>query len=762
MKEKMSKLNFKMKKFIKNIFIIILALVFVPQVTFAKSTGYQAIYEPTKLEIEDLSFDSVKFTDNTKTTSQSFGLSGLVYNKNNSDISIKTTVDYYDSSYHLLASQTNEQTVKSKRYNTYYQMSNLDILENHELSEIKYYELKIDNYELKKTEDKLYSIPSESNLYRSYDYVIDKYNVNIVVNENNTFDITENIEAYFNIPKHGIFRTIPLKNELTRLDGTKSKNRVKITNVSVNTKYSTLKEAGNYKIKIGSADETFTGAQSYEIKYTYNLGKDPLKNIDELYYNIIGDEWDTVIGNITFTIKMPKSFDASKLGFSSGYEGETFNDKIKFNVSDNVITGSYDNILLENNAITVRCELPEGYFVNASLQNKSLIFLMFLIPIVSLIVAFILWFKYGKDEPVIETVEFYPPEGFNSLDVGFLYNGKSSEKDVVSLLVYLANKGYIKISEIERTSLFSKEKDFRLTKLKDYDGNNIHEQLFLKGLFKDKNEVTSSDLENEFYLTVRKILNDVNTKENKQKIFMKETKTKSLVVLILIIASILVIVGIPTLDYGGVEELTITLFLTLFYVPFYAVLFIKNIQLVFKLLWGGFTLFHSFMFFLTMPIKDAILENNTYLFGMIVGVLSIIGMAFILSKMPKRTKYGNEILGKLKGFKNFLETAEKDKLEALVLENPSYFYDILPFTYVLGVSDKWIEKFETILIESPFWYDSPNTFNTRSFGRFMDSTMTSAQVSMTSVPSSSSGSGSYSSGGGSAGGGSGGGGGGSW
>ena len=100
----------------------------------------------------------------------------------------------------------------------------------------------------------------------------------------------------------------------------------------------------------------------------------------------------------------------------------------------------------------------------------------------------------------------------------------------------------------------------------------------------------------------------------------------------------------------------------------------------------------------------------------------------------------------------------------MVIHNPSYFYDILPYTYVLGVSDKWIKKFETISFQEPSWYDSRSTFNIVSFGSFMNNTMTSAQNVMSSSPSSRSGvsSGGGSSGGGSAGGGSGGGGGGSW
>ena len=116
------------------------------------------------------------------------------------------------------------------------------------------------------------------------------------------------------------------------------------------------------------------------------------------------------------------------------------------------------------------------------------------------------------------------------------------------------------------------------------------------------------------------------------------------------------------------------------------------------------------------------------------------------------------------------KTFDKEKLEALVMENPNYFYDILPYTYVLGVSDKWIKKFETINIEEPEWYNSMDTFDYRRFGRFIDSTVTSAQRVMTSTPAPSSSGGSSggfssggsSSGGGSSGGGSGGGGGSSW
>ncbi len=625
--------------------------------------------------------------------------------------------------------------------------------------------------------------PSKNYEYSSYDYVIDKYDIDIVVNLDNTFDITENITAYFNTPKHGIYRTIPLKNTVTRLDGTTTTNRTQVTNVSVDKEYSTSKEDGNYKIKIGSESFTLTGEQSYVIKYTYNLGKDPIKDYDELYYNIIGTDWDTVIGNITFTITMPKEFDSSKLGFSSGKIGSTENDKVKYNVNGNIIQGRYEDILLANEALTVRCELPEGYFVGAGLKVNIINYIVYLIPVVFVVVSVLLWYKFGRDNQVVETVEFYPPEGFNSLEVGFLYKGSAGKQDVTSLLIYLANKGYLKISETEEENLFSKSKGFKIIKLKEYDGDNVNERLFFNGLFTKKtrvglftksseqevlsiSEVTSADLYDNFYITMNKILSNINHKENKKKIFEESATNKSSIIKYMIIATYCLITIPPFIEYGDFSLIFFALlfpgigFTLLFWLllidtknvkPAYLSIFVKLILILWGLGFGGI----PWVTFVLPVLK----QDSVYYLGYILGIICVFGMVVCLKYLPKRTQYGNMILGKLRGFKNFLETAEKDKIETMVMKNPTYFYDILPYAYVLDVTDVWIKKFESISLQAPTWYDSPNAFDMITFGAFIDSTMTSAQNAMGSSPSSDSGG---SSGGGFSGGGSGGGGGGSW
>lgn len=589
-----------------------------------------------------------------------------------------------------------------------------------------------------------------------YDYTLDSYDVSINVNENNTFDITETIDAFFNTEKHGIFRKIPTKNKVVRLDGTTSYNRAKISDIEVNENFTTSNENGNKVIKIGDADITLTGEKEYKISYLYNLGKDTGKDYDEFYYNIIGNEWDTTISNVTFTITMPKEFDESKLGFSKGTYGTVDSSDIYYSVDGNVITGGFFGTLNPGEALTVRLELPEGYFVGASSNLSLFTILAIALPIIFLITSIVLLIKLGEKFPLVKTVEFYPPEGFNSAEVGFLYKGFANNEDVVSLLVYLADKGYIEIGEKEERSLF-KSKNFIIRKLKEYDGNNEIERIFLQGLFKTKNEVTCKDLYNKFYRTVNKITNILNDKENKHEIFQKDLLRKRYIIFVMMILTFIIITCKPVIEYLGVGALPFALlFPGLGFSVMIFMLSTNNDMSIkmFIILWG--LLFGGMPFaFMVVP---SIIQDRLYVITYIIGILSIIIMGIVFKKFKKRTRYGNEVLGKILGFKEFLEKAEKERLEELVFQDPNYFYNILPFTYVLGVSDKWIKKFEDISLKAPDWY-SGSSFTTATFGAFMASTMTSASKAMSSSPSSSSGG---SSGGGSSGGGSGGGGGGSW
>ncbi len=586
-------------------------------------------------------------------------------------------------------------------------------------------------------------------------YTIESYDINMIVNENNTFDITETINVKFTgYNKHGIFRKIPLRNMVTRLDGTESSNRAKISNININEPYTTSNESGYKVLKIGSSNETVSGRKTYKIKYNYNIGKDPLKDADELYFNLIGDEWDTSIGNVTFTITMPKEFDKSKLGFSSGYTTSTDSSNVYYTVTGNTIKGSLETGLSYGKALTVRLTLPEGYFVGASSNFDFIMLLEIGISVIFVIIAFGLWSKYGKDEVAVETVEFYPPDGLNSADLGFIYKGHSEQKDIISLLIYLANKGYLRIEEYEEKTLkVIKSKKFKIIKVKEYDGNNEDEKKFFNDLFKLKDEVTKDDLYDRFYLTLDKIAENINKKENQEKIFEKASLGKRIFLTVMIIIVFLFMGGLSVFKIGDLEAILIIGFIL---VSLLISLYKKPNMLTITLASLAFVIV---TFFCQVTV---IFSDGAYLAKFIIESICIVLLIIFLGIIKKRTSYGTEMLGKIQGFKNFLETAEKPQLEELVMSEPEYFYNILPYTYVLGVSNKWMKKFEDIALEAPRWYYGYVTFDSHSFNNFMDSTYSSISTAMTSSPSNTSSSLGGFSGGGFSGGGSGGGGGGSW
>ena len=136
--------------------------------------------------------------------------------------------------------------------------------------------------------------------------------------------------------------------------------------------------------------------------------------------------------------------------------------------------------------------------------------------------------------------------------------------------------------------------------------------------------------------------------------------------------------------------------------------------------------------------------------------------------MPARTKEGAALYGKVLGFRDFIRDAEYEKMKELSDQDPEYFYTIMPYAYVLGMSTQFAEKFAEMHLKNPDWYESDFRggffFSPIWYGSMMNS-MSHSFVSAAARPIDSGGgsfdSGSFS-GGGFSGGGGGGGGGGAW
>ncbi len=606
-------------------------------------------------------------------------------------------------------------------------------------------------------------------------YYIDTYDVDITVNEDNTFEITEKLRVHYDegANKHGIVRAIPLTNYVERADGSTNVNRVDISDVWVDTNYTTYEEDGEYCIRIGSASTYVQGDVDYVIKYTYDIGRDPILTDDEFYFNIIGTGWDTSIMSTDFTVRFPKEFTWSKdtLGFSHGYQGTGNYEGVTFRVENNTVYGYYHEELKAHQGLNMRLLLPEGYFVRGLSIWDYLGYVGYALPFLGFFFIYYLYQRFAKNDVIVEPVEFYPPDKMNPMEVGFYYDDYVNTKDITTLLIYLATKGCLSIEEFADT--------YKIHMLKYPSGENQEVRTFYDGLMSYADEtdtVYEEELKERFYRTIDRVRSGFDESGRRKKLIVPVGGYKFLGIisgLLSVFFSVYMVVYANTYDFSASLGISMmAAFLSMFVTTFAAAIlksvkrrFLAVLLLLPLLIFVGAFGFMTYNFFGPMLTRKPLI----LILGAI-GLLLGIGTFIIVAKMGKRTPFGNEVLGRVRGFRHFLDTAEKNQLEMLVEEDPTYFYDILPYAYVLGVSSKWIRKFDGIAMEPPQWYygyDDPMRINSRIDHTYNDlsSTMHSSPEPTYSSSGSSGGSSwtsSGSSGGGFSGGGSGGGGGHSW
>ena len=497
-------------------------------------------------------------------------------------------------------------------------------------------------------------------------YSISKYDVILNVLPNNVVQVTENITVNWNdVNHHGIYRFIPEWLEYTDKNNNTIKRKSLVRNLWSNSDpYTVDKVKKKARIRLGNAYKFVDlGEKIYSINYTYDMGTDPYKGFDEFIFHTYGDYWNTEIKNASLEIIMPKPLNNTNINFfADKMRQENITEYVNYNIMGNKIYTSLNrekylqdaNKHLEK-SLTVDIELPEGYFDCGNWNYGYGSIFVSLIIFGLTFFSFLIWFKHGKNYPkVSKTVEFYPPENMNSAEIGYIYGKQPSKKLTISLIIQLASKGIIKIDEIK-----NKKKQIKISKVTTSDIkysslSNLERTVYDK-LFRESDETILSEnktIYEAFEYTEINLENKFGDTINDQ-----ESNRKKLNIIIIIIAVII----LNAISYYTIEDLDPS--------------------------WN-------------------ILYNLSF--------LCIFINIFFAMLMKRKTKYGEKITAQVSGFRDFLVTAEKDRLEKLVNENPSYFYDILPYTYVLNVSKKWIEKFENIKMPKidmgNFEFDSDSSF----------------------------------------------------
>lgn len=698
----------------KAVLYLIFLIILIPSHVFAESytSYYNSIEKEMSFDVGDLSISSLWFVDNSSKESQMFGLIGDVENKSESVKKITVYVDYYTSLKELVVSLKRSWTVsleKEQRFDLLHSIN--EIKGERSASEIEYYTIKIEIEDGSNSSKR----PSLDSQYIGFKYVIDSYDVVVKVNEDNSYDVTEKITVHYNENGKGLIRKIPLKRNLIDIDGNGYKKRINILKAKIDAKHSITKEDGYYKLKID--EEVLEGTHDYVLNYSFSVSKDDSEYSDLLNFDIIDYSWDTVIGGIKFRIDLPKSFDSKKIYFLNSRDHLENRETLNYERIGNVIVGTYNDVLAPKEGLTLGIELEDGYFLQTKFNAEMYTAIMFIVPLISMVISFMLWFIYGKDDEVDDAIMAYPPKSLNSLEAGYFYKGYIDKEDVLSLILYLASKGYIKIVEIDD----SKHKKIKLVKLKDYDGHDSFERRVMDSLFVRERTHILDDNKEDIDGVVRSIIRILNSPKNRKKIFYEGDSYRKAIICLLMAITTIVLLVTPLYRFGTMNDLFPALLFIGLYVPAIYLLFSNKTSLLAKIVFGLVVVI-QFGTFLTLneTIYDSLFVDGNYSRPLIFGIVSLLVMAVCIKEMPKRTKYGNMIFGKVKGFKRFLESVSKDELDKLIKENPVYIYDMIPYTVTFGITDEWLKNYNDNLPFEPDWFQVSGKCDIQVFKLFLE------------------------------------------
>jgi uncharacterized membrane protein YgcG len=614
------------------------------------------------------------------------------------------------------------------------------------------------------------------------------YDSHIVVAQNGALTVTEKISviAEGDRIRHGIYRDFPTlyKDSFGRQYHV-GFHVLSVTRDGATEPYDVSSIDSGERIRIGSASsEVPQGPHTYVITYATDRQIGFFSTYDELYWNVTGNFWIFPIDRADATIDLPLGASITQFASYTGAAGSTANNARCEKYSSHTLHCWTTAPLGSNEGLTVAVGFSKGAVLPPTEAERRAEFIhdnagsvAAILGVAILLIYFgVTWFEFGRD-PARGTIVplFAPPKDFSPAAVRFVRRMAYDRKAFAAALIDMAVKGYMKISQDD-------DKTYTLTRTGKSEAESQlsnGEAAIGRELFDGLSD--SIELKQENHNHVSRAISALKTSlrnEDQRAYFVTNTGwfVGGLVILAITAAATALLS-----DNAGAAGFM------LFWLAGWSVGTSFLVHRVYDS-WGDAlhgpgsrilnTISAIFITAFATPFVGALVFVLFHFGGQISWMASAALIAggvatyvfYHLLKAP--TLLGAKVRDQIEGFRLYLDTAEKDRLEVLnpPAVTPQVFEKYLPYAIALDCENSWSKKFEAEAAAAgtdvsrgsyvPVWYSggSYDNFSTATFASSIGASMAAAAASAATAPGSSSGSG----GGGSSGGGGGGGGGGGW
>ena len=530
-----------------------------------------------------------------------------------------------------------------------------------------------------------------------YGFTIENYEANYNIASNRIVSVKERITVSFSgSQSHGIIRDFPLGG------GVQYRNvKAKCENSSDFSPSFALDDSSFLSYYL-QGNGIITG-QTRIYVITYNMIVPALTEEGYFPLNVLGYGWQASILAFRATITLPDELNAKPKLYSGRYGTKENDAQVEITQS-----GSKQYVITAENLkqSSSRDQVAPGITVDFSFKAGVLkphvdlsILYAFLLGMVLLGAACVMRLLKYQRPTLIKPVSFSPPNGMDPFLMGKLIDDKVDKGDYGALFFYLASKGYLRIDMTES------EKDptiYQTDKPLSDDEPKYCKQMY-NALFDDRNSVKISELSNSFYATADKMKTQVNRAAG------NNYRGAVFPILLFGLLAIMFLGGFAWLY----SLLMVSMVYRIWVITFVgcAVAFLPPAIGVNRFTRRRYKWKRGRLFFTVVGL---------FLLGVLLGLLfSLVpspafgwGTGFTLAVFSAAvgvvagdciipTKDHADVLGRILGFKQFIEFTEKDRIELMLKEDPELYYHVLPYAQVLNVTKAWTNKFKGLKISMP-------------------------------------------------------------
>ncbi len=515
----------------------------------------------------------------------------------------------------------------------------------------------------------LFLLPGNS-LAQNKTFYWERYDVDITLLPNGDMRFVETQALQFSGDTFSNgFMVIPLNqaDRITDISVSEGDTQYRESSSTLSGTFQVTEEAGDLYV-----DWYFTpttGLHTYTIRYTVKggviVGTSEQGDGDQIYWTIIPSDHPAPVLQSKVTVRLPDGvqpqvYEGSNDYLVAGYVNGTESDEVTITASEDgeTITYRLDSPIGSGETFEVRVQFPHGLLgiSEPAWQQQQRVgdSLMLVVGGVSVLLlvggvlgVVALWYLYGRDPDLNLPVPEYlsePPDNLSPAVVGTLIDEKADTRDVLSILVHLAQREYLTISEGEGNNQTFTLSDKGLEELRPF------ERQFIQDFFAG---ATARTLDNLRYQFASKLpgLRRLLYEELSQQQLVPHSPEK-----------------IRT-NYGCL---------------------------------GGFILLVAFLSFFGMAFilpESAIGAAFCPPVALAITAVSLFIVSFF---MPVKTAKGAEAAAKWKAFKNYLQNIEKYQD---IQTAGDIFAQYLPYAVAFGLERSWINKFAAVpTAPVPRWY----------------------------------------------------------